>query len=326
MRLNTVLGLLVSVLLAAGAVIGVRGYLQDQQAALLAQGGVKASTIVVASQPLRFGRLVEASGLKEVEWPSGNLPEGAFHTIKDVLGETGDPRYVMAAIEKNEPVLSNKITGPGQRATLSATLGEGMKAVSIRVNDVLGVAGFVLPGDRVDVMLTRNGRNDDAFTDVLLQGVKVLAIDQSADERSDKPSVVKTVTFEVSTEEAQKLTLAQTVGSVSLALRNVASASVEQVAPIGIADLGGGTTARELSQQQNDQRFDNIEKLVRQVGDTVDKRVDWLKTEIDKGKQPPAPVYAPMPVVAPKPPVEAYLGIGVYRGTEREEYKVKSSN
>ena len=83
-----------------------------------------------------------------------------------------------------------------------------MKAVSIRVNDVLGVAGFVLPGDRVDIMLTRSDKAVGTYTDVLLQGVKVLAIDQTADDRADKPSVARTVTFEVSTQEAQKLTLA----------------------------------------------------------------------------------------------------------------------
>ena len=94
-------------------------------------------------------------------------------------------------------MLSSKITGPGQRATLSAMLSDGMKAVTIRVNDVEGVAGFVLPGERVDVVLTRTGEKNNAVNDVVLQNVRVLAVDQLADQRADKPAVVQAVTLEV---------------------------------------------------------------------------------------------------------------------------------
>ena len=113
-------------------------------------------------------------------------------------------RVVLAAIEANEPVLALKITGAGQRATLSALVG-GMKAVTIRVNDVEGVGGFVLPGDRVDVVLTRQIDKGNATTDVVLQNARVLAVDQIADERADKPTVAKAVTLEVDTVGAQKI-------------------------------------------------------------------------------------------------------------------------
>ena len=116
-------------------------------------------------------------------------------------------------------MLAAKITGPGQRATLSAMLGDGMKAVTIRVNDVEGVAGFVLPGDRVDVVLTRTGEKNNAVNDVVIQNVRVLAIDQLADQRADKPSVVKAVTLEVDPTDGQKVALAATVGTLSLLLR-----------------------------------------------------------------------------------------------------------
>src|SRR3977135_4512292 len=114
---------------------------------------VSALTIVVASRQLRFGNELSASVLREMPWPADAVPQGAFRSIPDVL--TAGKRGVLPAIEANEPVLASKITGLGQRATLSATIGEGHKAVTIRVNDVDGVAGFVLPGDRVDVMLRR---------------------------------------------------------------------------------------------------------------------------------------------------------------------------
>ena len=94
-------------------------------------------------------------------------------------------------------MLAIKITGAGQRATLSAMLRDGLKAVTVRVNDVEGVGGFVLPGDRVDVALTRQLDKTNASTEVVLQNARVLAIDQIADERTEKPAVVKSVTLEV---------------------------------------------------------------------------------------------------------------------------------
>ena len=109
-------------------------------------------------------------------------------------------------------MLAGKVTGAGQRATLSAVLRDGLKAFTVRVNDVDGVAGFVLPGDRVDVALTRQVDKNSATTDVVLQNARVLAVDQIADERTDKPSVVKAVTLEVNAVGAQKLSLAASVG------------------------------------------------------------------------------------------------------------------
>lgn len=249
MNRSSLLSLMVAFVLAVLAVVGVQSYLRGQQAALQAENVVEPespdNTIIVAAVPLRFGMTVDSGSLRSIAWQSDDIPDGAFRTVEEVIGETGKLRYVMSAIEIGEPLLSNKITGPGQRATLSAALAPGMKAVSIRINDVLGVAGFVLPGDRVDVMLTRSSGSSNisaanASTDVLLQGIKVLAIDQMADERANKAAVVKTITFEVSTSEAQKLTLAQSIGTLSLTLRNVASSEFETIEPVNISDLGGG--------------------------------------------------------------------------------------
>jgi pilus assembly protein CpaB len=157
--------------------------------------------------------------------------------------DAGGRRVVLTAIDPNEPVLSSKITGPGQRATLSATLQDGMRAVTIRVNDVEGVAGFVLPGDRVDVALTRqkdaNGK-ERSSTDIVLQNTRVLAIDQIADERNDKPAVVKAVTLEVDTAGAQKLSLAASVGTLSLMLRRAGESALEATRVITLSDLTAG--------------------------------------------------------------------------------------
>lgn len=348
MKLSTLISLLLSAALALAAVFGVRGYLRDQAAAMAAtqpEAAKAKNTIVVAAQPMRFGKVIEPLSLKVIDWPSDTIPQGAFRTVEELIGDATQQRYVMTAIEQNEPVLTSKITGPGQRATLSATLEPGMKAISIRVNDVLGVAGFVLPGDRVDIMLTRQIDADgdakrDGVTGVLLQGAKVLAVDQSADDRSDKPSVSKTVTMEVSTAEAQKLTLAATVGTLSLALRNVSSADVEEIQPISLADLDTGATSAALAREKElaarEERLNSIERLVRQVGENADQKAEDVNERLRKLQEemnkplPTAPVAAapaPAPVVVEPPkvfvPAPTTRSVGVYRGVERQEYQVK---
>ena len=196
---------------------------------------VPTRTIVVANRPLRFGSELSARSLREVPWPEEALPAGSFSKISEL---TEGRRIALTAIDVNEPVLNSKITGAGQRATLSAVIQEGMKAVTIRVNDVDGVGGFVLPGDHVDVVLTRQGDKNSASNDVVLQSTRVLAIDQLADERSDKPTVAKSVTLEVTTAGAQKLALASSVGTLSLMLRKAGEANAEFTRRVTLSDIG----------------------------------------------------------------------------------------
>jgi pilus assembly protein CpaB len=198
-----------------------------------------ARTIVVASRALRFGDELGGVSLREQPWPEDALPAGAFSKIADL---TGSKRVVLMPIDANEAVLASKITGPGQRATLSAVLAEGMKAVTVRVNDVEGVAGFVLPGDRVDVLLTRQGEKNVTVNDVVIQNVRVLAIDQVADQRTEKPSVVKAVTLEVGETDGQKIALAQTAGTLSLLLRKAGELVDDSTRRVTSADLGRSET------------------------------------------------------------------------------------
>jgi pilus assembly protein CpaB len=197
---------------------------------------VASQTVVVAKQPLRFGTELNAAMLQEVPWPSDSMPAGAFAKINDVM--SGGRRVVLAAIEANEPVLALKITGAGQRATLSALVMPGMKAVTIRVNDVEGVGGFVLPGDHVDVVLTRQLEKGSATTQVVLQNTRVLAVDQIADDRAAKATVAKSVTLEVDTIEAQKLWLSSSVGSLSLLLRKAGETAETKTRKVTLNDLG----------------------------------------------------------------------------------------
>ncbi len=209
-----------------------------------------ARTIVVASRPLRFGDQLGPLALREMPWPQDALPAGAFGKIADV---TSGKRTVLTPIDVNEAILASKITGPGQRATLSAVLGEGMKAVTIRVNDVEGVAGFVLPGDHVDVVLTRQGDKNNAVNDVVIQDAPVLAIDQVADERTEKPSVVKAVTLEVDVTDGQKLALASAVGTLSLLLRKAGEVTAASTRRVTLTDLGSGNAPT------GDARFVSVE-------------------------------------------------------------------
>lgn len=201
---------------------------------------VATRTVVVAKSPLRFGNAITTSVLREVEWPGDAIPANAFSSITELTG--GEKRVVLASMEANEPVVGSKITGPGQKATLSKLIEDGMKAVTIRVNDVDGVAGFVLPGDRVDVVMTRTAESGGT-SDVVLQNAKVLGIDQLADERAEKPTVVKAVTLEVDMISAQKLALASATGNLSLLLRKAGDVEATFSRRVTITDLGSRSAA-----------------------------------------------------------------------------------
>jgi pilus assembly protein CpaB len=210
---------------------------EQRMRSLEAQKKPEASTrtIVVASQPLRFGDELGASSLREVPWPESAPLAGAFARIAEL---TSVKRAVVQPMDVNEPILESKITGVGQRATLSAALQQGMKAVTIRVNDVAGVAGFVLPGDHVDVVLTRQINTDTATNDVVIQNVRVLAVDQSADARAEKAAVVvKAVTLEVDVTDAQRLALASAVGTLSLLLRKAGEVGEATPERVTLTDL-----------------------------------------------------------------------------------------
>src|SRR5262249_45388045 len=153
---------------------------------------------------------------------------GAFATKHDLLKD--GRRVALGPIGLNEPILSTKVTAPGQRGSLSAMLEEGKRAVTVRVDDVRGVAGFILPGDRVGVVLIRNadGNNVQRYSDLILQNIRVLAVDQLTNERPDQASMVaKAVTLEVTGEQAQKIVLATEIGRLSLVLQHAGGSSTE---------------------------------------------------------------------------------------------------
>ena len=242
MRSQSLVILVAAILFGLLAVFVANAYLGrvEQKQATAAQGTTK---VAVARVPLEFGTPVTPDKIKLVDWPTESLPDGTFSSVAQ-LTPMGKTHVALRPIQPNEPILRSKLSGEGGRATISAVLKAGMRAASVRVNDVAGVAGFVLPGDTVDVLITRTPTDPQAngqqITDVLLQKQRVIAIDQDANDNSDKPSVSKTATLEVSQVDAQKLALAQQVGTLSLVLRNAEGDTSPVVETISVEDLRDG--------------------------------------------------------------------------------------
>lgn len=194
------------------------------------------STIVVAAKALPVGVELNRDTLREIPWPADDQLQGSFTTVAKLL-EGQAKRNTLATFQANEPILARKITGPGQRPTLAASIEPGFKALTIRVDDVVGVAGFITPGDRVDVLLSRRMKESEAVADVVAQDVKVLGIDQTADEETSKPKVARSVTVEVGTQDAQRLVVAQSVGALTLVLRRAGAAQIESSRRVTTSDL-----------------------------------------------------------------------------------------
>ena len=184
--------------------------------------------VAVAAAPLDFGVPVTADKVRFVDYPTNSLPAGTYARIEDVL-PAGKTRIALRPIAVNEPILAGKITGTGQTASIAAVLPDGKRAAAVRINDVSGVAGFIQPNDSVDVLVTRSVGDNREVTDVLLQDVRVIALDQNAKNADGTPNLARTATLEVDPLDAQKLALGQQAGSLSLVLRKP---GVEQINPV----------------------------------------------------------------------------------------------
>lgn len=212
--------LALSLVLGAVALWGLKNFSSAKAAPAPVTQVAATTTVVVASRPIAFGEALGPAVLKAQPWPADAVPPGSFRSVAELVANS--PRLALAPIAANEPILPQRISGPGGRATLSGLIRTGMRAASIRVDDVMGVAGFVLPGDFVDVLVTRregDAANQIMRTDILLEGVRVLAVDQTAAETKNDPVVAKAATVEVTPAQAQKIALAGQVGTLSLALR-----------------------------------------------------------------------------------------------------------
>lgn len=202
--------------------------------------------VAVARVEMDYGTEITPEMVQIVDMPASTLPQGAFGSMAELL-PMNKPRVAIRPIAVNEVILASRVSGENGRASLSALLHPDMRAVSVRVSEASAVAGFVVPGEIVDVLITRTMPMADGasgeITDVLLQQVRVLAMDQNASENTQKPIVSKTATLEVSQVDAQKLALGERAGTLSLVLRK--SGEVKKDTPnivttVSVEDLRDG--------------------------------------------------------------------------------------
>lgn len=244
MSRRTLVTLAVALVLGLVAAFLAHATLTSRVPAAGARGTSDMTPVVVAALSIERGAVLKTPMLKVVQYPSTAVPTGAFRNVA-ALTSGSAPRVVMRSLAANEPVLASKLNGGAADLTLSGTLTPGFRAVSIRSDDVHGVAGFVLPGDRVDVLLTRSdaGAGEGSVTQVLAENCLVLAVDQLSDPETSEPQVAKTVTLEATPEAAQALSLAQAVGTVSLTLRQVSDTAALARKTTTMSDLAAAPRA-----------------------------------------------------------------------------------
>lgn len=206
--------LVLSVVIGLGATIVAAGWISQR-------ANVASTKVVVAAADIQLGSRLNPQMLKTVDWPAGSIPAGAI-TKADAL----ENRVVKTSILSGEAILVAKLAPVGTKGGLSAVIPEGKRAMTVRVNDVVGVAGFALPGNYVDIVVNTqiegggSGRGDRQISKIVLESILVLAVAQEANRDETKPRVVNAVTLELTPEQAEKLDLARSVGTLSLVLRN----------------------------------------------------------------------------------------------------------
>jgi pilus assembly protein CpaB len=237
-RNRLIIGLAAAIAIAAAMSFFV--YRQFKQASASVFKPIVMQHIVVASAPLQLGTRVDASNLRLIPWPSSEPVAGMFTRIEDCAS-----RALITPVAANEPILESKLASRQAGAGLPATIPEGMRALSVAVNDVVGVAGFVIPGTMVDVLVTgriANGSNNTNITRTILEDVRVLAAGQKIEQdREGKPQTVPVITLLVTPPDAAKLAMASTQGKIQLALRNTIDSKVTEPAPVFEASLFAGS-------------------------------------------------------------------------------------
>lgn len=235
MRRSSILLLLGAVLLGLLAVMAARMIIGGNQADSAKVEAPK-TYVIVAAKPLKFGDKLSADILKAQPWP-GTLPENAYGEVVQVVGDGN--RTALRDIKEGEVILATAITGGAGRLASSTLLGPDMRAVSLPVSETSGAGGFLAPGDRVDVLLTRKFDDDVAYAGLVVQGARVLAVGQTSDTSTSEPTIVKSATVEVTPAEAQKIALAQAVGDIHLALRATGDESRVPLQTVSAVDSFG---------------------------------------------------------------------------------------
>ncbi|MBY8976346.1 Flp pilus assembly protein CpaB [Rhodobacteraceae bacterium NNCM2] len=242
MRLIAILVFVVGIALAGGGAYYASMYFEKfENLSKNNQPAFETVEIVVATVDMEFGHQLQGKDLKFALWPKASVPNGAFTDGEKLMGKDRNvKRTVIQPFRAGEPILESKITKLGGTPRLAFSLAEGKRAFSFSINASTAVAGFVQAGDRVDLLLTRNV-DGKLRTEVFMQNVKIIAIDQETDASSRGARVGRLATIEVDPIDVQKLTIAQNSGQFSLALRGINDEvqDPDQLTPMTSADLFG---------------------------------------------------------------------------------------
>ncbi|HEX8989580.1 MAG TPA: Flp pilus assembly protein CpaB [Rhodocyclaceae bacterium] len=211
-NIRAIVMLVLSLLVGLGAAMMAAAWVQQK-------GDAATRQVAVAATDIELGSRLNAQMIKLVAWPVGQVPEGSFAAVEDLAD-----RVVKTSVLRGEALLESKLAPVGTKGGLSAVIKEGHRAMTVRVNDVVGVAGFALPGNYVDVVVSTQqdgaGTENRQISKIVLEHILVLAVAQEANRDETRPKVVSAVTLEVTPAQAEKLDLARTVGQLSLVLRN----------------------------------------------------------------------------------------------------------
>ena len=214
---------------------------QQQLAQAQSQQGEVIPTVevFVAKKLLNYGDVLKEADVRAVKWPANAIPEGSFATLKDIFPDNERaPRFVLRVIEKDEALLATKVSLPGEDAGLNARIERGMRAFAIKVDVASGVSGFLRPGDRVDVYWTGMVSGDlgaelrGDITKLIEANVRLIAVDQSANDDNSEASIARTVTVSVRPDQVAALAQAQSTGRLSLALVGVKDDTVAEAIEI----------------------------------------------------------------------------------------------
>ncbi len=259
MRLVFGLVLLVGLGLASFAVYMAKDYIGAYQAELARERAAREQMVatvdvVVVNRALRYGEAVTTEDVRTVRWPEDAIPEGTFASLEAVfpLGE-GKLRKAVRAIEKDEALMTVKVTEPGQDAGVSSRLSKGMRAFAIRVDVATGVSGFLRPCDRVDVYWSGSieaADREEEVTQLIESGVKLIAVDQIADQDESAPTIARTVTVEASPVQVAALAQAQSTGRLSLSLLGAEDEAFEEEVAVNQSRLLGIQAEQVVERQE----------------------------------------------------------------------------
>lgn len=236
--------------LAGYGVYMAQSYISEtQQAIAVAQAQrpadgptIETVQVLVAARPLRYGEPITAADVRAVDWPASAAPTGIFTAVEALVPEPRRPRVVLRAMEPNEPILEVKVSEPGQPAGIAATLSPGLRAFTIRVDSSSGISGTMRPGDMVDLYWTGRGQNGEV-TRLLASSVRIIALDENADQDRSFSGIPRSVTVEAAPELVATIAQGQSTGRLSLSVvglddeRELAGIEIDSRRLLGVEDV-----------------------------------------------------------------------------------------